>query len=82
MTDPQKGLVFIHEHTISSDQLNISLDKLIVTKDSNLLYDQKIEMVDFSKQNPSDKSSEVSEKSPFLHSSGYVKVGFLKKKII
>ena len=45
----------------------------MASREPNLLYEQKIEMSDFTKQAPSEKSSEISEKSPFLRSDSYVK---------
>lgn len=46
----------------------------MASREPNLLYEQKIEMSDFTKQAPSEKSSEISEKSPFLRSDSYVKI--------
>ena len=57
---------------LASDLLNLSLDKLVASKEPRLLYDQKIELTEIKLQSNYEKSSEVSEKSPFLKSEDYV----------
>lgn len=75
MEDQQKGskIPFPSLHFFP-DHLNFSLDQLIVSKQPKLLYDQNIELTEIKLRPTSEKSSEISEKSPFLKSEDYVNV--------